>query len=143
MRIYGKMAANAVAAMSYLAESYADKGQPVATLEIANKREISRPLLGKVLTTLSQAGLVKGSPGPKGGFALTKHPSEISLASIVKEFEPTDRPLACPFGPNYCGNHAPCPLHDELAAFRAKEKEFLEDTDLSVFQYANSLEKGA
>jgi Rrf2 family protein len=133
MQIYGKMAANAVAAMSYLAEVYVPEGMPVATIDISRQRQISRPLVGKILTTLSQAGLVVGSPGPKGGYALAKQPGEISLQEIVREFERLDRPVSCPFGPNWCGRQAPCPLHEKLIEFHKHAREFLEQTHLDVF----------
>lgn len=136
MQLYGKMAANAVAAMSYLAEAYGPERRSVATNDIARDREISRPLVGKILTTLSQAGLVVGIPGPKGGFALAMPPEEIALYAIVKEFDRMDRPVSCPFGQNWCGNNAPCPLHDQLAKFHEQAREFLESTSLGVFSEA-------
>ncbi|MGC9451264.1 MAG: RrF2 family transcriptional regulator [Oceanipulchritudo sp.] len=136
------MAANAVAAMSYLAEAYGPEKRSVASMDIAREREISRPLLGKILTTLSQAGLVVGSPGPNGGYALAKEPKEISLHEIVREFEPVQRPVSCPFGPNWCGNHEPCPLHDQLAELHARAGQFLEQTTLDVFSTASASQPG-
>lgn len=133
MQLYGKMAANAVAAMSYLAGAYGAEGRWVASIDIAREREISRPLLGKILTTLSQAGLVLGSPGPRGGYALAKPPGEISLLEIVRHFDRVDRLISCPFGPNWCGKKAPCPLHDQLAELHAQARHFLEQTTLDVF----------
>jgi Rrf2 family iron-sulfur cluster assembly transcriptional regulator len=141
MQLYGKMAANAVAAMSYLAEAYGPDKRPVATLDIVQAREISRPLVGKILTTLSQEGLVVGSPGPKGGFALAKPPGEISLYTIVREFDRVDRPVSCPFGPSWCGNHAPCPLHDQLVTFYEQAREFLEKTSLDVFSKTSKTDR--
>jgi Rrf2 family protein len=133
MQLYGKMAANAVAAMSYLAEAYKPDGRRVASLDIALAREISRPLLGKILTTLSQADLVLGSRGPNGGYALSRPPQEIPLVAIVREFERVDRPPGCPFGPNWCGHEAPCPLHDKLMELHQQSRQFLEQTNLAVF----------
>lgn len=135
MQIYGKMAANAVAAMSYLAEEYGPEGVWVASADIAGKRNISRPLLGKILTTLSQAGLVVGAPGPKGGYALAKSPEAINLQQIVQEFESVQRPVTCPFGPHWCGNHEPCPLHGQLSELHAQAGEFLKQTTLDVFTH--------
>ena len=133
MQLYGKMAGTAVAAMSYLAEAYEPEGPQVASVDISREREISRPLLGKILTTLSQAGLVRGSPGPRGGYALAKPPGDIPLLAIVREFERMDRPPSCPFGPRWCGNRAPCPLHDHLVEMHKRGQAFLEQTSLEVF----------
>jgi Rrf2 family protein len=135
------MAANAVAAMSYLAEAYGHEKRPVATNDIALDREISRPLVAKILTTLSTVGLVAGIPGPKGGFALAMPPAEITLFAIVKEFDRMDRPVSCPFGQNWCGNNAPCPLHDQLAKFHEQAREFLESTSLAVFSKARKTDR--
>jgi Rrf2 family protein len=130
---YGKTASNGVAAMSFLAERYSEEGLKVSSLAIAKDRQISKPLVAKVLTILSQAGLVGGSPGPGGGYYLAKAPSEIKLIEIVKLFEKVEDDTRCPFGTHWCGNGDPCPLHDELIALNENTMRFLKETSLEVF----------
>lgn len=130
MFIYGKTAANAIAVMSYLAER---PGLRVGSGEIAEARAISQALTAKLLTQLAAAGLVRGTPGPGGGYTLGKDAREISLFHIVMLFEQTETPSLCPFGHNWCGNGDPCPLHDTILRMIEKHKHFLEDTRLSVF----------
>ena len=130
---YGKTASNAIAAMSFLAECYGTENQKVSSAAIAGDREISKALIAKVLTVLSQAELVAGSPGPGGGYYLARHPSEIHLIEIVRLFEKVESTSRCPFGPNWCGNKEPCPLHDAIVSQNENGMRFLSETSLDVF----------
>ncbi|MEX0321366.1 MAG: Rrf2 family transcriptional regulator [Puniceicoccaceae bacterium] len=133
---YGKTASNAIAAMSYLAERYGDENAKTSSAAISDDRQISRPLVAKVLTILSQAGLVGGSPGPGGGYCLAKPPQEIFLIDIIRLFEKVDDYSRCPFGPDWCGSgdKEPCPLHDQIVALDEVGKKFLTETSLAVFK---------
>jgi len=126
---YGKMSGCAVAAMSALAECHPD-GVQLSSHQIAVARNLSQPLVAKVLTVLSQAGLVQGTRGPGGGYRLARPPGEITLFEVVDLFEGHRDPSACPFGPGWCGVGDPCPLHhvlvemSESAASRLKKANF-------------------
>ena len=130
---YGKTASNAIAAMSYLAERYGDDSKKASSAAIATDRHISKPLVAKVLTILSQAGLVGGAPGPGGGYFLARDPKDITLNEIVQLFEKGDNQSRCPFGPHWCGKEDPCPLHDQIVALHDVGNRFLFETNLSVF----------
>jgi len=123
--------------MSCLAECYDGGRTRLSSQDIATKRAISKPLVAKLLVVLSQAGLVAGAPGPRGGYALAKPPSEISLFDIVSLFEKTGDRLMCPFGPSWCGNNDPCPIHDQLAQMDERMTSFLAHTYLDVFAQKN------
>jgi len=138
MFIYGKTAANAIAVMSYLASR---PGHRVGSGEIAIARSLSRVLTAKLLTQLATAGLVKGQPGPGGGYTLGKDAADISLFQIVGLFEQTETPSLCPFGHGWCGNGEPCPLHDTLLKMQEQNQRFLEDTRLSLFLASGDKEK--
>lgn len=130
MFVYGKTASNAIAVMSYLA---ARPGEVAGSAEIAESRKISHALTAKLLTQLSAAGLVRGQPGPGGGYQLAKDPAEINLLGIVALFEQTEPPSLCPFGQGWCGHGEPCPLHESLLSLQERSRAFLENTRLSVF----------
>ena len=69
MSPYGKVSQAAIAAASLLAESYSSEdAKRLSSREIAEKRKLSQAIVAKVLTTLSQVGIVTGSPGPGGGY---------------------------------------------------------------------------
>lgn len=130
MFAYGQTSANAIAVMSYLA---AVPGRRAGSGDIAEARGISQALTAKVLSHLAAAGLVKGQPGPNGGYMLAKKAEDISLFSIASLFEQLDPPSLCAFGRGWCGNGDPCPLHDKINAMVADSRKFMEETRLSVF----------
>lgn len=126
MTPYGKMSQTAIAALSSLAEEAGhDPPTYLGANEIAASRHLPAPAVRKVMTTLSQAGLVSSAPGPGGGFVLAKPPGRISLRDIVSLFERLDLNLSCPFGPDWCGSGPQCPLHDAIAKLRESGNLFL------------------
>jgi Rrf2 family protein len=132
--IHQKMTQNAIAAMSRLAELYADSTYLASSREIAESRNLPVPLVAKILTVLSQRELVTGSPGPGGGYRLAKPPSEISLLNVVMLFERESDAVWCPFGPDWCGNKDPCPIHDSLCAMNQIFHDYLKNTTFAAFE---------
>lgn len=112
---YGKMSGCAVAAVSALAEVH-PAGTTLSSQQIAVNRNLSQPLVAKVLTQLSQHGIVRGTRGPGGGYRLARDPAAITVLEIVEFFEGHRDPSSCPFGPGWCGVGDPCPLHGTLVA---------------------------
>jgi Rrf2 family protein len=134
MTPYGKTAQTAIAAVSRLAEVYdPDKRVKLNSADIAGKRDLPQPVVAKVLTTLSQAGIVNGSPGPGGGYWLGRPPEEITLYDVVILFERLEDNVSCPFGPNYCGNGPHCPLHLDLLKVREQMVTFLKTSTFTRF----------
>ena len=111
MFTYSKLAQAGISAVSYLA-AVAGERRLAGSAEIAKSREMSRQLMAKVLTRLSGAGLVEGTPGPSGGYRLKRPAAEITLLDVVEVFENPEVRVMCPFGPNWCGHGPNCPLHD-------------------------------
>lgn len=134
MMRFGKVAQTAVAAMSLLAERYDGGKTKLNSADIAAARDLPKPVVAKVLTVLSSVGLVDGVRGPGGGYWLKREPSEISLLDIVREFERADAGIMCPFGPTWCGNGEPCPMHDSLTRIAAEWEAYLSTTRLAVFR---------
>jgi Rrf2 family protein len=132
MTPYGKTAQHSIAAMSRLAEAYAEK-RLLSSIDIARDRHLAQTLVAKLLTMLSQAGLVEGSRGPGGGYRLARAPGKISLLDIVSVFERLENRTVCPFGPEWCGKNDPCPLHDAYVRFGEQFDSFLRQTKLDVF----------
>jgi Rrf2 family iron-sulfur cluster assembly transcriptional regulator len=129
----GKTAQTAISAMSLLAERF-DAGETrLSSEDVARARRLPQPLVAKVLTTLSTAGLVNGTRGPGGGYWLAKHPADITLADITERFEREFSGILCPFGPGWCGNNEPCPLHNDLVEINERWDNYLRKTTLAVF----------
>lgn len=135
MTPYGKVAQAAISATSLLAEHYDERGgKRLNSREIAERRKLSQAIVGKVLTTLSQTGVVSGSPGPGGGYTLARAPRKITLHDVVAPFDRLENTLVCPFGEGWCGNGPQCPLHSLLVQLREQVSNFLQLTTLEKFQ---------
>jgi Rrf2 family protein len=129
----GKTAQTAISATSLLAERYDAGRTKLSSEEVAKKRRLPRPLVAKVLTTLSAAGILSGTRGPGGGYWLARTPDTISLADITERFERESAEVMCPFGPGWCGKNQPCPLHGALSEINERWDRYLRETTLAVF----------
>ena len=106
--VYGKMSRHAVSAVSLLAEHHG-QSRRLSSAQIAEGRNLPQPVVAKILTTLSAAGLITGMPGPSGGYALAREPGEITLADVIQHFETADESIPCPLGPWVVWNRAAMP----------------------------------
>ncbi len=131
--IQHKTTQNAIAAMSRLAELYADASRSVTSRELAESRNLPIPLVAKILTVLSRNGLITGSPGPGGGYRLAKPPSKIHLKDVAVLFERETEGL-CAYGPGWCGHGTPCPIHDSVSKMKEVFDTFLTETTFAVFE---------
>ena len=59
------------------------KGRPVQIRSISEMEGLSPDYVGKILTRLRKTGLVKSVRGLKGGYVLSKSPSEMSVGSVI------------------------------------------------------------
>ncbi len=134
--MYGKATETAIAAMSRLAEVWDDGKTRQSADDIARERGLQRPFVAKVLTTLSQHGLVTGSRGPGGGFHLAREPRKIRLYDVFRLFEREDTSNACPFGHGTCGVGEPCPLHHKLVRVNEAIHEVLHNSTFEEFRVA-------
>ncbi|MBN8645027.1 MAG: Rrf2 family transcriptional regulator [Planctomycetes bacterium] len=134
--MYGRQTETAIAAMSRLAEVYDAGSTRLSAADIASARQLQGPFVAKILTALSQAGLITGAPGPGGGYALARHPAQIALNDVFALFERENDSLACPFGGGVCGQGEPCPLHHKLVGVKDAMDELLKRTTFEIFREA-------
>jgi Rrf2 family iron-sulfur cluster assembly transcriptional regulator len=130
---YGKLARQAVSAISYLAERHGPDAPWISSAEVGRERKIPTTLAAKLLSQMATAGLTFGTTGPGGGYRLARPPGEIRLAEIVSLFERGMDEFPCPFGPGFCGSGDPCPLHEDFLKLEKNGRRFLEQTTLAVF----------
>ena len=136
--MYGRQTEYAIAVMSRLAEVYDGGETRLSAADVADSRGLQQPFVAKILSQLSQAGLVVGSRGPGGGSALARDPKTIKLYDVFKLFERVDSDDSCPFGGGRCGVGQPCPLHDNLVAVKKAMDHLLHKTTFEVFRIASS-----
>lgn len=132
--MYGKQTETAIAALSRLAEMYDGGKTRLSASDIARERGLQGPFVAKLLTVLSQAGLVDGTPGPGGGYSLARAPSKIKLHDVYSLFEREDTSTICPFGGGICGVGTPCAIHEKLVAIESSLNELLMNTTLEEFR---------
>ena len=69
------------------------------------------PTVGKILKTLSRAGILVSHRGAKGGYTLARSPGEISIAEIVAAVEGPIALTECSAGgPDLCVLEPFCPV---------------------------------
>lgn len=80
---------------------------------VAEATQVPPEYLSKVLQGLVKAGILESWRGPKGGFALARPASEMTVLEVVNAVDPIERILECPLG---LADHdeALCPLHQRL-----------------------------
>jgi Rrf2 family transcriptional regulator, nitric oxide-sensitive transcriptional repressor len=89
--------------------------------QLAERTQVPRRYLHKVLQDLVRGELVRSQSGPGGGYALARSPAKISILDVVNAVAPLERIRHCPLGlPSHTRL---CPLHKELdAVYAATEK---------------------
>ncbi|MGI6454119.1 MAG: RrF2 family transcriptional regulator [bacterium] len=132
--MYNRSTQDAISALSLLAEKYDGGKTLISSQEIAEKRNLPKPFVAKLLTMLSQARLVSSIRGPGGGYTLAVPPAEISFYDVSRIFEREGSILSCPFGRDYCGNQDPCPLHHQIEKIQESIESFLKNTHFDIFQ---------
>jgi Rrf2 family protein len=96
---------------------------------LAERTQVPRRYLHKVLQDLVRADLVRSQSGPGGGYALAKTPAKITILDVVNAVAPLERIRHCPLGlPSHTRL---CPLHKELDAVYAATEKALSKVTLS------------
>lgn len=71
--------------------------------ELAQATHVSAPMASKTLKVLAREGLIESERGASGGYRLSRDPSQISIADIVRAIE---GPIAL----TQCSSHEGCSL---------------------------------
>ena len=83
----------ALRAVNYLAFHY---GEGFIQLKvIALEEGIPVKFLEQILLALKRAGYLKSRSGPGGGYYLSRHPSEVTVAQIMESMDVSASPLDC------------------------------------------------
>ncbi len=111
-------------AMSELAQNF--ENTHISTKKIAEKYELPRPFLEKIMRELRDAELVEVKRGRGGGYELAKEPKDISVKSVIAVLEEKDlAPVNCLLPEE----DDPCPLEDNcptLEVWKAIYEKFTE-----------------
>ncbi|MCF7890930.1 RrF2 family transcriptional regulator [Candidatus Bipolaricaulota bacterium] len=111
-------------AMTELAQNFGNSH--ISTKDIAEKYELPRPFLEKILRELKDAELVEVKRGRGGGYELAEKPKDISVKSVIAVLEESKlAPVNCLLPEE----NDPCPLEDNcptLEVWKAIYEKFLD-----------------
>lgn len=102
----------------------------VSTRIIAEKEDISYQLACKLMQRLSNAGLVKSSMGPTGGFTLGRAPEKINLLEIIEAVQGPVSVNRCLVKGQGCERQPECPVSGTLEQLQEHIESFLTKTTL-------------
>ncbi len=60
---------------------------PQSTASLAEKLNMPLPFMHQIAHSLMQSGLIKATPGPRGGLRLNRQTTEISVLQIIEALE--------------------------------------------------------
>ena len=99
----------AVRMMIHLATLPSDSRTNRAALAVAC--EIPEPFVGKILQSLTRAGLIASHRGVNGGFALTRSPGSVSILDVIEAVEGPTLLNICIRPGDSCTRKSWCPAH--------------------------------
>ncbi len=105
-------------------------GHWVLARDIAEHTGIPRAYLAKILHALGKSGLVVAKRGYRGGFALARPASDISLLDVARAVEGKEGLTTCLLGLAECSDERACPTHAFWMEMRQRIEGELEQVTL-------------
>lgn len=130
--IFSKKCEYGLQAVLYMAAK--EPGCVCPSDEIADKLQIPKEFVSKILQSLTESGIVDSKKGKSGGFLLAKPPSKIRLIDIVTAIDGLDLFNRCVLGFPHCSPDQPCPVHDKWGELRTKAYNMLTDETIDQFK---------
>ncbi|MDD5326802.1 MAG: Rrf2 family transcriptional regulator [Phycisphaerae bacterium] len=93
-------------------------GEFISARQLSEDGKFSYQLGCKILQRLHKAGLVKSDMGSKGGFALSREPSQINLMEIIKAIQGGLRLNRCLCGGKGCEFESGCEINTKLTCLQ-------------------------
>ncbi len=105
---------------------------PVPIEEIAQRQAVPVRYLEQILLLLKQAGLLESRRGVNGGYALAKHPREITLGQIIRVMDGPLAPIFCvdDAAAQECSQEPTCVLREVWAEVHRAISAIVDNTTL-------------
>lgn len=132
-----KSAKYALRATLCLAECEGER--PMTVDEIAERLDVPRNYLSKILHVLARTEILDSTRGPGGGFRLAAAAEEVRLVDIVGQFDDIPDETTCLLGRGRCSNVDPCRAHGHWTKVRETLIEFLDHTRLADLSQEGAL----
>lgn len=118
----------AIMALAYV-ESLERK--PCHVRDVAAGTGIPQPYLARIISRLSHIGILAAKRGYRGGIAVNRSASDISLLEVVEAVEGKDWIGPCLLGTQKCATHFVCPTHDFWVEIQRQIADKLRTTTLA------------
>lgn len=106
----------------------ASNPQEITGVEIlAEKLDVPKHFLAKILQQLSRNGLISSVKGRNGGFYLSDENKKQNLLSVIECIEGPGFFQHCIIGLANCSSSAPCPYHHVIATYREEFHRLLKN----------------
>jgi FeS assembly SUF system regulator len=99
--------------------------------EIAEQYDIPLELMAKVLQRLVRVGLLVSTQGTRGGYALGRPPTAISVADVIQAIDGPVAVTACSPDDHACEQFERCEVRDPLWKIRARIVDALATVSLA------------
>ena len=81
----------------------------VSLKDIAERQNISKKYLEQIVPLLNKSGILKTNRGNRGGYMMSKKPSDYTVGDVLRATEGSLAPVAClEYAPNDCPRAAEC-----------------------------------
>lgn len=111
MKLVNRETHYAIRALVAMAESGLEK---TTVAELANRTDIPRPFLRKIVQTLNKEGILESSRGKGGGFRLALPPDRIFLTRLIQVFQGSLKLHECLLRKKFCNDLKVCPLRRKI-----------------------------
>ncbi len=117
-------------ALAYLAYN---QGRLVKAEEIAQKQNIPKPFLSKILHELARRDILYSVKGPRGGFTLKVDPHKLTMWDVIVLMGEENKFNTCVLMPDKCDVYQtnPCGLHHRWEKLKSQVVEFLKNTTIA------------
>ena len=108
------------------------EGKPIPTAKLSELLGIPLPFLHQIGHSLMQAGLIKASPGPRGGIRLSQSAEEITVLEIAESLEGKICLNSCIADPDSCEKFDDCTSQSMWASMQNQIIKFLGGINLDI-----------
>ncbi len=111
-----------------------DATAPVSLAEVAADEDLPRAYLEQLAIPLREAGIVHSTRGARGGYAVARPPSEITLAEALRALEGPLAPMICASEDPHvesCGRVGACSVNGLWVRVRDAIAGVLDETTLA------------
>lgn len=109
-----------------------NEGKSIPTAKLSEMLNIPLPFLHQIGHSLMQAGLIKASPGPRGGIRLSQPAEDISVLAIAESLEGKICLNSCISENDACQNIEDCTAQTMWATMQDQIVNFLGEINLDI-----------